>query len=134
LAEARLVSTGIDVAIRIAAMKDSSLIASTLAPNPRILCASPDYIARRGMPRSVKDLIENDCVTTAGTLHWPFIVEGGERAIRLNPRLTVNNIEGVRDACLAGARLGSCRHGTRGRTCKPDAFSRSILRMESPKH
>ncbi len=100
-----LVSTGVDVAIRIAPLKDSSMVGTTLGRNERILCASPAYLARCGTPASLEDLAEHDCVTTSGTTHWPFTVDGDERLIRIAPRLTSSSIEGVYEACVAGAGL-----------------------------
>lgn len=98
-----IVSTGIDVAIRIAELKDSTLVGSTLARNPRQLCASPDYLASRGTPTVLDDLAGHDCVTTTGTLHLPFIAHGKDHSIRITTRLTASSIEGVHEACLAGA-------------------------------
>ncbi|MDE1149768.1 MAG: LysR family transcriptional regulator [Azospirillaceae bacterium] len=100
-----IASTGIDVAIRIAELKDSTLVGSTLARNPRLLCASPNYLGRRGTPRCLADLADHDCVTTTGTMHFPFMTDGGERAVRIPARLTASSIEGVHEACLAGVGL-----------------------------
>ena len=56
------VSSGIDVSFRMGQLRNSSFIASKLATTRRVLCASPDYIARRGRPRSPDDLVQHDCL------------------------------------------------------------------------
>lgn len=53
----------IDVAIRIGKLRDSSLIAKRIAPNKRVLCASPEYIHEHGMPACPGDLTLHNCLT-----------------------------------------------------------------------
>jgi DNA-binding transcriptional LysR family regulator len=100
-----IVSTGVDVAIRIATLQDSNLIATSLGRKPRVLCAAPDYLSRRGTPRLSGDLAGHDCVTPTGVTQWRFVVDGHERAIRVARRFTASNTDGVRDGCLAGLGL-----------------------------
>ncbi|MBS0239027.1 MAG: LysR family transcriptional regulator [Proteobacteria bacterium] len=101
-----IVSTGVDVAIRMGDLRDSSLIASSLGRNTRILCASPEYLSARGRPKRLDDLSEHDCILTTGTLHWRFTSsDGKDRSHRVSGRVSASNIEGVLDACLVGAGL-----------------------------
>lgn len=67
-----LVETGIDAALRFGALDDSNMIARHIAPNYRVLCASPAYIARRGAPVVPGDLKEHDCIVyrARSTRHW----------------------------------------------------------------
>lgn len=71
-----LVQEDIDLAIRFGVPQDSSLVARWLAPNPRVLCASPEYIARRGEPKDPLDLARFDCIvlgTASGPVNeWRF--------------------------------------------------------------
>ncbi|MHA7064157.1 LysR family transcriptional regulator [Azospirillum argentinense] len=97
-----IVGQGIDLAIRIASLKDSALIARRLADNPRGLYATPGYLAARGTPATVADLAEHECLCLSGTTHWSFVGDGRERRIRVRGRFTANSIEGLRDICLAG--------------------------------
>lgn len=97
-----IVGQGIDLAIRIAHLKDSALIARRLADNPRGLYATPGYLAARGAPAAVADLTEHECLCLSGTTHWSFRGDGRERRIRVRGRFTANSIEGLRDICLAG--------------------------------
>lgn len=102
-----LVSAGFDLAIRIGALEDSSLVARHVAPNRRVLCASPDYLQRRGVPQAPKDLLEHDCLLLFGSngrqdvwrLHDR---EGEEQAIRVRGRFESNYGELLRDASVAG--------------------------------
>lgn len=100
-----IVSTGVDVAVRIGELKDSNLIATSLGVNRRILCASPAYLSRRGSPRRLNDLADHDCIAPTGTLHWQFNVNGEERSIRISGRVTISSLDGVFDACVAGGGL-----------------------------
>ncbi|WP_188262804.1 LysR family transcriptional regulator [Azospirillum tabaci] len=97
-----IVGQGIDLAIRIASLKDSALIARRLADNPRGLYATPGYLAARGTPAAVADLVEHECLCLSGATHWSFVGDGRERRIRVRGRFTANSIEGLRDICLAG--------------------------------
>ena len=100
-----LVGRGMDVGIRIAQLRDSSLVARRLAPNPRILCAAPSYLERHPAPRTVADLADHDCITFSGVSHWPFQVGAKERMIRVEGRCSSNSIEGAHEACVGGAGL-----------------------------
>lgn len=100
-----LVSSGIDLAIRIARLKDSSLIARKLADNPRSLVAAPTYIEKHGRPRVSGDLAVHQCLALHGVTHWTFVKAGVETHIRLQGRFSSTSIEGCHAACLAGAGL-----------------------------
>jgi DNA-binding transcriptional LysR family regulator len=57
-----LVADGFDLAIRVATLDDSQLVAQRLAPARTVLCAAPEYLARRGTPREPDDLLQHDCI------------------------------------------------------------------------
>lgn len=97
-----LVATGTDLAIRIARLRDSSLIAQKLADNPRVVVAAPNYLEERGTPASPDELVNHDCLPLRGATHWSFQVDGVERHVRLSFRFTSSNIEGCHATCLAG--------------------------------
>ena len=61
-----LIEGGFDLALRNYAIEDSSLRARKLAPDRRILCASPSYIAKRGDPKSPDDLVDHELIAFAG--------------------------------------------------------------------
>lgn len=101
-----LVAEGFDVAVRIARLADSSMIARKIAPCRRVAVASPDYVARRGMPRHPAELAGHETLlytlqTTANT--WTLVHTDGSRAdVTLSGRLRVNNGDALRAAAVAG--------------------------------
>ncbi|RJS25822.1 LysR family transcriptional regulator [Corallococcus sp. H22C18031201] len=101
-----LVEEGIDVAVRIGALPDSSLVARRLAPSRSILCAAPDYVARAGAPRTPADLVHHECLEYAYRAtpgEWRFRgADGQESVVRVSGRLTASNGELLRVALLKG--------------------------------
>ncbi|MBO7942827.1 substrate binding domain-containing protein, partial [Streptomyces sp. S9] len=61
-----LVAAGMDLAIRIGALGDSSLVARKLADNRRVLACSPDYLRQHTAPRVPQDLAEHECLVLVG--------------------------------------------------------------------
>lgn len=98
-----IVGQGYDVAIRVAPLKDSNLIAHKLSNNPRILCASPEYISQYGQPVILADLSDHWCLKTAMVAQWTFIQNTATINYVFDPRFTCNSVEGVRSMCKAGA-------------------------------
>jgi len=110
-----LVSAGFDLAIRIGALDDSTLVARKLASNRRVLCAAPDYLRRHGMPRTPADLARHECILLSGSQGrqdtWRLRDrEGRDTVVRVQGRLETNFGEVVRDAAVAG--LGIALHST----------------------
>jgi len=108
-----LVEEGFDVGVRIAHLKDSSLVARRLAPSRSVLCAAPEYLAAHGMPRTVEDLSAHECLLYSYQVSggkWRFDGPNGRRELRVQGRLRANSGESVLAAALAGfgiARLPS---------------------------
>ncbi|MET4701249.1 DNA-binding transcriptional LysR family regulator [Constrictibacter sp. MBR-5] len=98
-----LVEGAFDVAVRYAELGDSSFVARRLAPDRRVLVASPAYIERRGRPNTPDDLAEHACLVV-GTLDlWTFRGKSGELIERrITPGLRINDGGAVRDAACAG--------------------------------
>lgn len=101
-----LVSSGVDLAIRISRLRDSGLIARRLAGSPRILCASPAYLRARGAPSSLEDLSLHDCLVSTGVTHWVFLAGGQERRVRVGGRFSASSVDGLLEACLNGGGIG----------------------------
>ncbi|GAA0840427.1 MAG: LysR family transcriptional regulator [Cupriavidus sp.] len=97
-----LVDAGIDVALRMGALPDSSLVARPLAPSRRVICASPDYLGRHGTPRHPEDLRKHNCLVLGDQSTWRFDTPVGEHAVAVHGNLRVDNGEVIRDAILAG--------------------------------
>ena len=99
-----IVEEGIDLAIRIGHMADTSMSAIKVGTVRRIICGSPDYFARRGRPQGPADIGAHRVVASTGSsapLDWQF---GGDQNIRLsvNARLQTNSIEAARKAAIDG--------------------------------
>lgn len=102
-----LVGDGFDVALRIAELNDSSLVARKLAPIHRVLCATPDYIARRGMPQTIDDLRGHTLLSTQAQDIWKLEdASGMVTALRPSSAIITNSNEVVRQAVLAGIGIG----------------------------
>lgn len=97
-----LVEGGFDIAIRNSELKDSTLIARKLAPDNRMLCAAPGYLAEHGEPSSPRDLKNHQCVHLVGLENWIFDTADGEVSIRTKERFRTDNGEALRDACTSG--------------------------------
>jgi DNA-binding transcriptional LysR family regulator len=90
-----LIEEGLDVAVRIGPLSDSSLLARRVGEVSVVLVASPDYIARRGNPVTPADLSTHDTIfgTTRGEpLEWRFGSPKRATIVRLSPRFLVNEI------------------------------------------
>lgn len=107
-----LVEERADIAIRIGPLRDTRLRAKKLGHSRMVLVASPDYLARRGVPQSPDDLDAHDCLRFSfrrSVDSWPFLV--GERTVHLpvQGRFFGNSGEVVRQMAVAGG--GIARHG-----------------------
>src|SRR6188508_1180025 len=98
-----VVEEGFDLAVRIADLADSSLAARKLAPNKRVVCASPAYLARHGTPRTPADLTRHHCVATDFTMNWDYRgPDGKPGSVRVSGRYACDNWEVLREWALAG--------------------------------
>jgi len=93
---------GYDVVIRSGTLADSALIAKRLAPELRVLVASPSYIERQGMPRSARDIEQHQCLTLNGERQWVLLKSGLEVAVRVQGRMSSNSAELLLVAARAG--------------------------------
>jgi DNA-binding transcriptional LysR family regulator len=100
-----VVGEGMDLAIRIADLKESNLVARRIGTVRRLVCASPDYLERRGRPEAAADLETHECLTLTGVTHWTFGAGAGAERIRVGGRFNCSAIEGVHAACLQGLGL-----------------------------
>lgn len=100
-----LVDEGFDVAIRIARMPDSSLIARKLAPCRLVLCAAPGYLEKFGTPQIPQDLVNHRCLLysiSSSPREWHLSGPEGPVTVKVNGPLRANNGEALMDAALTG--------------------------------
>lgn len=100
-----LVEERFDVAVRAGALADSTLVARSLGTAKAMLVAAPSYCKRHGTPKAPAELGDHACIAFGGgaTPHVWILESAGKRVeVRVRPRLTVNDLEIVREAVLAG--------------------------------
>lgn len=105
-----MIEAHIDVAVRIGRLPDSDLIALTAGHIRWLLCASPQYLAKRGEPARPEDLEDHDCIAFEGfQTHRSWALGKGPtaRTVSIRPRLSVNTAEAVVEGAAAG--LGIAR-------------------------
>src|SRR3546814_19713433 len=101
-----LVEEGVDLAIRIAQLKDSSLIARKLAPNPRKLVAAPAYLAKWGAPARPEEINDHALITlhTGSPIHASHLfADAHETMIRATCTICPNNGHSILSPALSGA-------------------------------
>ncbi|MET0389095.1 MAG: LysR family transcriptional regulator [Polyangiales bacterium] len=104
-----LMDEGIDVAVRIGQLEDSALIVQHVGHVRWVVCASPKYLARRGVPAHPSELAEHACLrfVEAGVwTTWRFVLEGKVRRVDVRGALDTNHVEAALDACVAGFGIG----------------------------
>jgi DNA-binding transcriptional LysR family regulator len=101
-----LLENGIDVALRMGELDDSSMTARHIARGPRAVVATPGYLSERGVPHVPGDLARHEAVVyqsdAGGADTWSFEREGLEVSVKVRGRLRVSAAEGVRAAVCAG--------------------------------
>jgi DNA-binding transcriptional LysR family regulator len=104
--EVDLIQEGFDLAIRIANLPDSSLIARRLAPIQNVICASPSYLEQSGMPRTPDELVDHRCLVyslLSDYEYWNLTdIEGKEIRTKIHPYLKASTGEFLRDAAAEG--------------------------------
>ncbi len=101
-----IVDEHIDLAVRVGALPDSTLVATKVGEIRRVVCGSPDYFAAHGVPKTPDDLADHMCVTftaLASGMTWIFNPRGKPtKGVRPYCRLKINTAEAAIDAAIAG--------------------------------
>jgi DNA-binding transcriptional LysR family regulator len=101
-----VVEEGFDLAIRVAARPESALVARLLAPSRHVVCAAPDYFARRGTPQTPGDLRDHNCLVYSSLPTprlWRF---RGGKTVRVNGSFAANHGESLQRAVVDGLGVG----------------------------
>lgn len=102
-----LLEEGIDVAIRISPLDDSSLVALPLGRIRSVVAASPDYLRRFGLPRHPNDLREANCLrNNASSPNWSFRERSRTFHVPVKGNLDFNHVAPTLEACAAGMGFG----------------------------
>ena len=104
-----MLEEGVDVAVRIAPLVDSSLVAKPMGRIRQVVCASPKLLAEAGQPRFPEDLAELPCVRFTGISSgsvWHFLRNDKSLPISVNGSLSCNQVGPAVNACIAGLGFG----------------------------
>lgn len=127
-----LQAEGIDVAIRIGALRDSSLVATRLSAIPRDFCAAPRYLAEKGEPRTPADLQHHDCLhynLLSVREEWGGIFGDAGEMTDIRGALSANNAEALKEFAIQGMGVALLP-----RFVLEDAFADGRLRQVLPGH
>ncbi|MDD2767602.1 MAG: LysR family transcriptional regulator [Methylococcus sp.] len=104
-----LVEEGFDLAIHLDELRDSSLIARKLGTSQRIVCGSPSYFDRRGVPKTPEDLKMHNCLANSSLPprdQWQFVSQDGKSTvIKVSGTLEANSADALRMAAISGLGL-----------------------------
>lgn len=100
-----LVNEGIDCAVRVGELTDSSLVSIRLAENPRVVVASPAYLDKHGTPRALADLANHNCLSLGQQRGWLFRDGGEIVSIKVSGQLECNDGAVLHEWALAGRGL-----------------------------
>ncbi len=103
-----MIDEGIDIAIYLGALDDTSMVARKLASSSMIVCGSPDYLARHGIPEKPEDLYEHSCLVnwaSAPRNKWHFKIDSGNVTIPVTGRMQANVADALRLAAIEGLGL-----------------------------
>lgn len=100
-----LIEEGVDIAIRVGTLADSSLVAQRVGEVRRVVCASPAYLRRHGVPRTPADLAAHRCVSftsiTPGD-EWRFRDGARSSAVKVQTAFACNQVDAAMQACIDG--------------------------------
>jgi len=101
-----LVKQGIDLAIRIGPLADSTLIAKKIGTSKRVVVASPEYLVKHGRPKKPTDLIKHNCLfytlQKAPDLWYFNSAQEGDESVRVSGRFKASSPDAIRDATVEG--------------------------------
>jgi DNA-binding transcriptional LysR family regulator len=104
-----LVEEGVDVGVRIAHLKDSSMVAIPVGRTRRVVCASEQYLRRHGVPQTPNDLSKHICVRHVGLVprpEWHFRAGRRQVTVPITSVINCNDIDSAVNACVDGLGLG----------------------------
>lgn len=100
-----MLEEGVDVGIRIGELSDSSYRALRVGHVRRVICASPAYLKKHGIPQTPQDLRQHEVILASSlsqSVEWRFVSQGEPISVRIKPRLNVSSNDGAIEAALHG--------------------------------
>jgi DNA-binding transcriptional LysR family regulator len=124
-----LVREGFDLAIRIGELRDSSLVARRIAPDTRLICATPAYLEQHGVPQTLADLDAHDCLFVNTSEVWRLEGPEGETLFRPRGNVRCDSSDFVRSLVMSGIGIGILSTWEVG-----DALAEGRLRVLLPEY
>jgi DNA-binding transcriptional LysR family regulator len=126
---------GLDVAVWIGALPDSSLIARPVGFVTSVVCASPTYLSASGVPAELDDLKRHRLIAThafKGCVHWDFQAQGSPTCIKARCQLSCATVQAAIDAAAHGAGLIRCLNYPLHDDFENGRLQRVLQRYEGP--
>ena len=109
-ARADVVGNDLDVALHVDPLREGDVITRLVLASHRVICASPDYLDRCGVPQKPADLADHDCIRYVRGHHvydrWNFVADGKPLEVRVRGSLCTSSAEVMHDWTLAGLGVG----------------------------
>jgi DNA-binding transcriptional LysR family regulator len=124
-----LIAEGADMALRLGPLPDSGFGARLLGKAPRLVVASPGYIARKGTPQTPADLARHDCILgpgLSGPTGWSFTRSGQVASVTVEGPIKLTSADGVVACAKAGLGIALASRWIAGPSSRPGSSSRSF--------
>jgi DNA-binding transcriptional LysR family regulator len=120
-----MVEEGIDIAIRIGRLADTSFMARKIGEDKRLICAAPSYLARHGTPRRPEELARHNCIVSRERAYlnrWPFKIDGQISEIEVGGRVAITEGEMQMQLALQGIGIARLTRLTLARAIRDGAL------------
>ena len=120
-----MVEEGIDIAIRIGRLADTSFMARKIGEDKRLICAAPSYLARHGTPKRPEELARHNCIVSRERAYlnrWPFKIDGQISEIEVGGRVAINEGEMQMQLALQGIGIARLTRLTLARAIRDGAL------------
>jgi len=120
-----MVEEGIDIAVRIGRLADTSFMARKIGEDKRLICAAPPYLARHGTPRRPEELARHNCIVSRERVdlnRWPFKIDGQVSEIEVGGRVAINEGEMQMQLALQGIGIARLTRLTLARAIRVGAL------------
>jgi DNA-binding transcriptional LysR family regulator len=120
-----MVEEGVDIAIRIGRLADTSFMARKIGEDKRLICAAPSYLARFGTPRRPEELARHNCIVSRERAYlnrWPFKIDGQVSEIEVGGRVAINEGEMQMQLALQGIGIARLTRLTLARAIRDGAL------------
>ena len=120
-----MVEEGVDIAIRIGRLADTSFMARKIGEDKRLICAAPSYLARHGTPRRPEELARHNCIVSRERAYlnrWPFKIDGQVSEIEVGGRVAISEGEMQMQLALQGIGIARLTRLTLARAIRDGAL------------